>query len=96
MGQPGKLWYFRSLRSRALLVALASLAFPLLVVLGWLAAERGYEHGMRANAAFSAEEARQLLLAVRQLPGTPETGGSRCGNYRTQTRTPLGNCNLKF
>jgi signal transduction histidine kinase len=82
---PSRVPFLRSLRLRALSVALIVLALPPVFVFGWLVVERSYQSRMHANAQFSAREARELLLRVKRAPA----GASRCGGFDLDTAEPL-------
>jgi two-component system sensor histidine kinase ChvG len=77
----------RSLRLRALVVALVVLALPPVFVFGWLVVERTYQSRMQANAQFSAREARELLLRVMRTPAGARAG--RCGGFDLDSTEPL-------
>ena len=85
---PARVPFLRSLRLRALAVALVVLALPPVFVFGWLVVERSYQSRMQANAQFSAREARELLLRVRRVP-KHASGAGRCGGFDLDAAEPL-------
>jgi signal transduction histidine kinase len=85
---PSRVPFLRSLRLRALSVALVVLALPPVFVFGWLVVERTYQSRMQANAQFSAREARELLLRVRRAPAGA-AGAGRCGGFDVDAAEPL-------